>query len=216
MTENRKTYQPHVKASKAKSSGTTAEFNDYKTGESVTCLSQGEKRFWYILRWNDNVADIKTQYPLDGKLLDRIYIDRFGENSVLPDYVKSSESTLSTDMFVTMKDGSHRAFQVKPNTDAFSKERDCHRIIIEKLYFQALKIDWYLVLTDDLDIAYADNIADAVRYYDKADVHDNVSLFQHLVATKQVKINLHNHRLSWKKEANLYFEDHKCDLEALV
>lgn len=215
MAGNKKTYQPHVKASKAKSSGTTAEFNDYKTGEPVTCLSQGEKRFWYTLRWNDNVLDIRTQYALDGEILDRIYADRFGQSSILPDYVESSKATLSTDFLVTMKDGTQRAFQIKPNIASFSKEREVQRIIVEKLYFQRLRINWYLVLTDDIDIAYADNIADAVRYYDYANVHDNVSLFQHLVATKRVKIDLHNHRLNWKTEADRYFAESNNAEEAL-
>ena len=209
MVDRQKVNAPHIKASRAKSAGTTAEFPDYKTGELVTCLSQGEKRFWHVLRWNDNVADIRSQYPLDGDLLDMIYRDRFGEDSVLPEYINSSNATLSTDFFVTMKDGTNCAYQVKPNAQVLSSQRDKLRIIIEKLYFDVQRIPWKIVFTDELDKDYADNIIDAVRYYEENSFHDKISEFQHLVATKKVEIDLQHGRVDWRQEAEKYFGEKK-------
>lgn len=206
MTSNKKEteYSSSIKASRAKSIGTTSEFVDYKTGRMVTCLSQGEKKFWYILRWNDDVLDIKEQYPLDDELVDKIYIQLFGENSINTEI--ESNKHLTTDFFVTLRNGEHRAFQIKPNENSISNPHDLKRLQVEQLYFKSLGIQWNLIYSDDINQAYFDNIQRAVRYYDVSKAHDKVSKFQHLVATKQINdIDLQAGPIDWKKSADEYF-----------
>ena len=58
-------YKPYIITSEFNSLGTTAVITDWKTNRAVHCLSQGEKLWYYILRWDDNNIDIKEQYPLD-------------------------------------------------------------------------------------------------------------------------------------------------------
>lgn len=197
-------YKSSIKASRAKSVGTTSEFCDYKTGRMVTCLSQGEMRFWHILRWNDDVLDIKEQYPLDDNLVDKIYITLFGENSVNPEIEATKQ--LTTDFFVTLRNGEKRAFQIKPNLNSINNPHDLKRLQVEKLYFKALGIPWKLIFTDDINLVYFDNIKRAVTYYDASKVHDQTSMYQHLVATKKIRdIDMQSKPLDWKKLAEEYF-----------
>lgn len=203
MTSN-KEYRSSIKASRAKSVGTTSEFVDYKTGRMVTCLSQGEMKFWHILRWNDDVLDIKEQYPLDDNLVDKIYIQLFGENSINPEV--ESDKHLTTDFFVTLRNGEKRAYQIKPNENSIKNPHDMKRLQVEKLYFKSLNIPWKLIFTDDINLVYFDNIKRAVAYYDALKVHDETSKFQHLVATKEiVDIDMQSKPLNWKKLAEEYF-----------
>ena len=48
-------------------SGTSTILNDWKHGRQVHLLSQGELWAYYILRWRDDVIDIREQFPLDIK-----------------------------------------------------------------------------------------------------------------------------------------------------
>ena len=170
----------------------------------VTCLSQGEMRFWHILRWNDDVLDIKEQYPLDDNLVDKIYITLFGENSVNPEIEATKQ--LTTDFFVTLRNGEKRAFQIKPNLNSINNPHDLKRLHVEKMYFKALGIPWKLIFTDDINLVYFDNIKRAVTYYDASKVHDQTSMYQHLVATKKIRdIDMQSKPLDWKKLAEDYF-----------
>ncbi len=204
MTSINNDYKSSIKASRAKSVGTTSEFVDYKTGRMITCLSQGEMKFWHILRWNDDVIDIKEQYRLDDDLVDKIYIRLFGSKSV--DIENNNINFLSTDFFVTLKNGENRAFQIKPNENSIMNNHDLKRLEVERLYFQSIGIPWKLIYSDDINQIYFDNIKRAVTYYDESKVHDLISSYQHLVATKKIIIDMKSSSINWKKQAEEYFE----------
>lgn len=58
-------YIPYITTREFNSLGTTALIKDWITGRTVHCFSQGEARWYYILRWDDENIDIREQYPLD-------------------------------------------------------------------------------------------------------------------------------------------------------
>jgi len=76
-------YESYISAAESHSEGTTAEFRDWKTGRIVTCLSQGERMFYHILRWNDDVIDIQEQKQLDNDLVDAVIRKLTGDNSIV-------------------------------------------------------------------------------------------------------------------------------------
>jgi hypothetical protein len=66
MLENRgkghgKDYKPYIRASEINSLGTTSNVVDWKIGRAMELLSQGELYWFYILRWDDNVSEIREQ-----------------------------------------------------------------------------------------------------------------------------------------------------------
>ena len=70
VKENRGTgtgadYKPWIQAREMSSIGTKSVIQDWKHGRSIQCLSQGEARAYYLLRWRDDVLDIREQFPLN-------------------------------------------------------------------------------------------------------------------------------------------------------
>ena len=194
-----------LKASTAKVHSTTSEFADWKTGKIITAMSQDEKRFYHILRWQDEIQDIQAQYPLRNDLVDEIIKDLEESEYFKPDPFDDNREPLTTDFFCTMRDGTYRAYQVKDNPEDVSSLSDERRVYIEKLYFKSLGIPWRLIFAEDIDIAYADNIKSAVRYYDEKNAHDYISKYKHLVATKQIDIDLRHGLVDWTANAKAFF-----------
>ena len=201
-------YQPFIGAGESHSDGTTAEFRDWKTGRMITCLSQGEKMFYHILRWNDDVVDIQEQYPLDNTLVDTIIAKLSdGASIYLPDDLEDNREPYTADFLVTMANGDKRAFQVKRNEQQINTLHDKRRIAIEGAYWNCLHVPFKLIYADRINETYYNNIARAVRYYDESNVFDDVLRYQHLVATKQVQFDMKNSLVDWKKAATEYFKD---------
>lgn len=53
-------YKSYVMTNEFNSLGTTSVIKDWKTGRGVHCLSQAEALWFYILRWDDNNIDIRS------------------------------------------------------------------------------------------------------------------------------------------------------------
>ena len=66
-TGHHETYKPWIMAAEFNSQGTCSEIVDWKHGRSIQLLSQGEAAAYYLLRWNDDIDDIREQYPLEIK-----------------------------------------------------------------------------------------------------------------------------------------------------
>lgn len=58
-------YKPFINARDFNSIGTCEIVPDWITGRSVELLSQGEAIYWYILRFNPDIVDIREQYPMN-------------------------------------------------------------------------------------------------------------------------------------------------------
>lgn len=96
-TGTEKDYKPYIQAREVNSLGTCSNPIDWKTGRTVELLSQGESALWHILRWDDDVVDIREQYPLDlkqtFKISGKLGIQHPGKNP------------MTTDLLATMRDG---------------------------------------------------------------------------------------------------------------
>ena len=195
--------EPAVKATKKGLISTTSEFRDYKTGDPVTCLSQGEKMLWYILRWDDDVDYIDTQVPLDNAKVDKIIAEMEESPTYIPDpVVEDNREPLSTDLVAHLANGELRAFQVKASPRDIESFHASRRLYIEDLYWQSQSVPWKIIFKSDINIVYFQNIERVIRYYDPSSVHDSVSYLQHLIATKQLLINdMKSELVDWKSLA---------------
>lgn len=200
--------KPAVKATKKGLSSTTSEFADYKTGEDVTCLSQGEMMLWYILRWDDDVDHIDTQVAMDNKRVDRIIAEMETSDVYTPDELDpDAREPLSTDVVAYLRNGQRYAFQVKADRSELDNINTVRRLYIEDLYWKTLNVPWKLVFKSEMNRVYVENIRAAVRYYDDSKVHDEVSRFQHLVAVKEVKIDM-TVPIDWMNLSKEYWSEH--------
>ena len=112
-------YLPWIQTREISSVGTCSNPKDWKTGRTVELLSQGEAYYWHILRWNDEIEDIREQYPLDLETTLEICDDY---NVKHP---RNRHTYMTSDFYVTYKDGKEPRRSVCQNTGwvrAFSPE----------------------------------------------------------------------------------------------
>ncbi len=195
------TYKPWILTREINSWGTTANIIDWKHGRSVQLLSAGEEMYYYYLRWDDSVLDIREQFPLDLEATKKIAA-QCG--------IRHPKGTMTTDLLVTYPKGKYVAYSVKASRKDVDYElgkteseiklaiRTAEKLFIEKYYWNELGVEWKLVLKEDLNPVYIDNIRRVVVYYDESRVHDDVSRVKHLIATKQIEVDM-NKPLDYQK-----------------
>ncbi|MCH4183419.1 MAG: TnsA endonuclease N-terminal domain-containing protein [Prevotella sp.] len=198
-------YKPWIYVSEFNSTGVCSEVVDWKHHRSVQLLSQGEMYLYYILRWNDRVADIREQYPLNldaTKAIAKKLGYKHPGNGIGP---------MTTDMLVTLTDGSLRAYSVKDSkktVEAKSPQaKRCVQILtIEKLYWNQQGISWNLIFKEDLNDILVYNIRRVVEYYSIKDVPngDDIAVLKHRIAIKEIVVDMKSELLNFEELAKIY------------
>lgn len=179
-------YKPWIKANEVSSKGTASTFADYKHGREIQLLSQGEVYYYYLLRWRDDVRDIREQYPLvfeeTKKLANELNLPHPMENG--------KPVRMTTDLLITKADGSLEAYSVKSSKAELSNRRTNEKLVIEQAYWLKEKVPFHIVYKNDINITTIHNIMDVVRCYYISDIQTKEDVVRHLIATKQYKINM--------------------------
>ena len=81
-----------------------------------------------MLRWDDNILDIREQYPLDLELTNEICDDRCCKHP------GGRNCYMTTDFYVIYKDGPEKAFSVKTSKKLLNKKRTKEKLDIERCY----------------------------------------------------------------------------------
>lgn len=198
-------YKPYIRIAEFNSSGTCANPVDWKTGRTVQLLSQGEKYFWYLMRWNDHVVDIREQFPLPVEETMKI-AEMYG----IQHPRKGSQSVIMTsDFLIDFDNNTQGVFSIKTSKDEIEKsERMTEKLFIEKKYWESKEIPFHLVYKEDLNITYAENIRAAVQYYALFDVHDSISMAKYMVANKMIVMDkgMQSKRINFKELADEFKE----------
>lgn len=178
-------YKPWITTEEFNSRGTCSGYPDPIHGRSIQLLSQGELKAYLYLRWNDKVVDIREQFPLPMYSTFAIARAKGFDHPV-----RNGElQVMTTDMLVDLKDGRHLAVSCKPDANKLS-DRDNEKITIESLYWKKARTKFVLFETNRISKLLACNILDVFQYYDESKVHDSFSKAKHLVATKELKVNM--------------------------
>lgn len=194
-------YKPWIKTSEFNSRGTCHEPVDWKHKRTIQLLSGAEEVYYYLLRWNDDVTDIREQYPLD--LQQTVGIAY--ENSIRHPRSRDGNYTpMTTDFLIDIANEVFPiAVSIKYDRDRMTK-RDIEKMYLAKTYWRRLGIAYYIYYYSDLsreDIHMAHNIARAVQYYDLSSVREgnNTDKAKYLVANKILDIDLTARDISFKK-----------------
>lgn len=182
-------YTPSLKARNTYGRGTRANVIDWKTGRIIECLSQGEKWTFFCLRWDDRVVDVREQYAMNPD-----HVCMIAEAMGIP--VPRNE--LSTDFLVQYEDGSFKAFSVKNSEKDLEKPGVARRQALEKRYWESAGVQWILVFKSRINRIRVDNIRMCVRFYDKASVHDPLSLIAHRIARKEIIVDMDGSSLNFE------------------
>lgn len=197
-------YVGFIKANEAKSIGTATEIYDPVSERMVDVLSMGEKKFFWILRYQDDVAEIREQMLMNAAVVKKIC-----EEHGFP----VPKRILSTDFFVTYADGSSIAYSIKSDRSVFDKaavenrryrmayEKLLIRQYIEKEYWKQHGAAFRIVFGNELNSALARNIEACMAFYDHRYVTDDESLLKYLIAHKEIRIPLDKEILNFVKLA---------------
>lgn len=195
-------YKPWIQAKEIGSIGTESVFNDWKHGRQIQCLSQGEKYAYHILRWQEDVLDIREQFPLE--LEHTLDIAR---KLGLP-HPHNRNTHMTTDFLVDFQtlDGSQyqKAFSIKPNNSSFNKY-NLKNFEIEYVYWGKLGIHLEIIPADNINRAYVSNIIQCVRYYDPKTIQNYTDLVKHLIARKILTVDMESCYLNFTEIAEKIF-----------
>ena len=75
--------------------------------------------------------------------------------------------------------------------DVLNQKRTKEKLSVEACYWKKYRnIDYKLVFKDEMNQILAENIRFVCVYYDRSRVFDETSLLKHLIATKQIKVDM--------------------------
>ena len=197
-------YKPWTLAREVGSNGTSSVFNDWKHGRQIQCLSQCEEKAYYLLRWRDDVVDIREQFPLDLNLT-RAIARRLG----LP-HPHNRNTRMTTDFLVTFQnpDGKYymEAYNIKANRDAFDQYA-LKNFAIEQAYWNIKGIKIEVILADNLNIILYSNIKQCMPYYNASAVQSKVDIIKHLIARKLLVLDMETDYLNIPKISEEFFKN---------
>jgi len=178
-------YKPWILTRELGSLGTTANPIDYKTGRIIELLSRNEYYYWEIMRFKDDVLDIREQFPLQPLSLTMRIAEELGFNH--PQF-KGKPIIMTTDSLLTTADG-YLARNIKLKKD-LQEYRVQEKFQIEAIYWKLKKIPFKVITEDSIDKQLALNLAFINEYHDIKSVHDDFSIVKHLLSNKLLETDL--------------------------
>lgn len=194
-------YKPWLQAREVGSIGTESVFCDWKHGRQIQCLSQGEARTYYLLRWRDDVVDIREQFPLDISITMAI-ARRFG----LP-HPHDAKTYMTTDFLVTYLGNNNtqflKAYSVKPDITHMNKPA-LQSFAIEQAYWGIKGIHLEMIYSDNLNKIFASNIKQCVAYYKPESIQTRQDYIKHLISRKVLIVDMESNYLDFPAIAEQY------------
>lgn len=159
-----KNYIPWLNIRSLSSKGNSSRGPGWKTNRLHHFLSDKELNYFYMLEWEDQVTDIREQYPLLDLELAMSIAEKIG---VRYPFVSGTPWVLTTDFFITIHDGK-KEFNIA-RTVKQSKDLEDNRILdkfeIERRYWLTKGIDWAIVTEYEIPKQLTQNINWLHTYY---------------------------------------------------
>lgn len=177
-------YVGFIKANEIGSIGTSTAIYDPIAERTVDTLSMGEKEFFWIMRFRDDVEQIQEQMMLSSETVRNI-CEEHG--------FRIPRNVLSTDFLITFRNGSRIAYSIKSGADDFNPDSPKYQTLlvrqyIEMEYWKRYGIDFRIVLRENLNKTLAVNIEHCMAYYDPAHVQNEEAMLKYLIAHKAVSV----------------------------
>lgn len=152
-------YIPWLKPHEFGSLGRVHRINGWKINRIHYLMSDLELYYFLLIQWDENVIDIREQFPMDISDTVRIASDLGIKH---PPYNKRSgnEVVMTTDFVITMKDKEKLkdiVRTVKSRSD-LNKPRTLEKMSIEKEYFKSKKLDWGIITEEQINKEKAQNL----------------------------------------------------------
>lgn len=160
-------YKPWLYIQDVPSQGRSSRPHSHKTKREHHFLSDMECNTFFLYHWNDEVTDIREQYPLDRSTTQHIA----NEMGVLhpADPKTKCDIVMTTDLLITTNTGL-LARSVKPSESITN--RVLEKMEIEKRYWALKNVDWGIITEKELPKIRVNNIRWAYEMHslDRLDV----------------------------------------------
>ena len=179
-----KNYKPYIQAHEFNSQGTAVTLRDWITSRSVELLSQGEAEYWHILRFNDDIIDIREQIPLPKEDTTAIAEEMGCEPA------GKGRTTMTSDFFIVYADQHMEVHSFKKNMRSIERQRTLELLNIEKTFWERKNVSFRMVFGTDINHILASNIRVCSYYYEESSVFDETSCLKHLIIRKKIDVDL--------------------------
>lgn len=175
-------YTPWLKVGDFSSKGRGHRIKDPKTGREHHFFSDLEADYFWHLIWNDNVVDIREQYPL-------LPVEETEEIALHLEYKYPYEPgeitrhVMTTDFLVTVKnsDGEYIVARYVKYAKELKNTRTLEKFEIEREYWARRGIELRAVTEESFDRRAARNIAFLMGHYSSLPQLDDPNLFAKIV-----------------------------------
>ena len=158
---------------------------------------------WYVLRWQDEVEDILEQFPLELDCTVAL-AHKLGIR-----HPNNSRVRMTTDFLVILKNGERLAVSVKSSKRDLENDRTTEKLFLEMMYWKEKRVPFYLVFKDQMNHELVQNIRLVTEFYSPDSVFDDLSILKHLVATKQIEVDMSNGILDF----SMLMQEYKGEIE---
>lgn len=159
-------YKPWIKVHEFGSEGLASRLLGWKVPRIYQFMSKLERDYFMITQWDDNVIDIREQYPLKPQEDTLLIANEFGISHPAINRTKGKEIVMTSDFVITLKNEKliyDIARTVKP-VDKIN-ERVAEKFKIEEVYWTRRLIDWKLATEKEINKIIARNLYFLYKHY---------------------------------------------------
>lgn len=151
-------YIPWLKTQDLSSEGNSTRYKGVKTNRQHEFLSNFERYYFLLLEWQDNIYDIREQFPLNREETVKIAEEKGIKHSI--DNENDTFIPMTTDFFITVKYNNkfhYFARTVKPIKE-LGDPRVIEKFEIEREYWERKGISWGIVTENEINRTFSKNI----------------------------------------------------------
>ena len=153
---------------------------DWKTGEEVRVMSQGEADWYTVLRFDDSIDAVFVNYPLDRRIIEETALSKGVEFMDVDTF--EEDGAMSSDIVICTDDNKFVVCTVRPSR--MMSSRAIQLLAMEYMYWQDRSDAFHVLFEEDLNVILVDNIRTVVEYYNDETVYDDISMMKNLIARK--------------------------------
>lgn len=205
-------YKPWLEVSNVSSKGRSARIFNPKLNRKMTCFSDLESRVCNSLIWQDNVIDIREQFPLLPRSETQDIAKQLGVRHPRACYAEF-DLVMTTDFLVRKQDSNSEvveALYVKYEKDLDQNikekvaQRNKEKLLIEKEYWRRRGVEFHIITEKNVSKIRTDNISRLLSEYNTP-IPDEYSeetinnfIVRELISHPEVSISAYANILSYR------------------
>lgn len=184
-------YKPWIKNRETSPMNTTYNVVNWKTGRMMELPNKPMHDAFLFLNWQSDVIDIRELYPVDVDALQPFIQQASHELAAYGETLTDGilRHVICTDFLVTLRDNTYAAYMVAKNHSAMSNAK-VEQVYLLKRYWNNREVPFHLLYTDSFNKTFIQNLCICMPFYAEGSYTDSIGRFKHLVATKQITIDM--------------------------